>query len=152
MTYLISFCKDKASSSTYLLIGTLDDPVEIWKLGRLIPMHFSRKLFQLRRASWTLAICCILLIRISTCFSIYYTVNINSWLHPSLTRHVTRSQETRQQIPWTFTQPPQRRLDLDLVQLLNSFDDLSSTDLGGDHQFAVLQMLRFIANSQTELT
>ena len=46
----------------------------------------------------------------------------------------------------------QRSSDLDLVQLLNSSDDLSSTDLGGGPQFAVLQMLRFIANSQTELT
>ena len=48
-------------------------------------------------------------------------------------------------------QSPQRRSDLDLVQLLNSFDDLSSTDLGGDPKFTVLQMLWFIANPQTKL-
>ena len=43
-----------------------------------------------------------------------------------------------------------RQSDLELVNQLNSVDNLSQANLGGDPQFAILQMLRHISNTQSD--
>ena len=48
--------------------------------------------------------------------------------------------------------PLQRKSDIDLFNMLNSCDNLTADCLKTDLQVAVFQLLRFIANSQKELS
>ena len=48
--------------------------------------------------------------------------------------------------------PTQRKLDMDIISLLNRSDSFSADSLSKDPQVAIFQLLRYIANSQKELS